>query len=343
MGRTIVLLSTIAVGLLLASGVALAASTVVEKTFTNSDGISILSPLPSSGASPPTAANPYPSAISVSGFNAGSSIRDVNLKLSGFTHLAPKDVDIILQHGDQSAIVMSDVGCFSVVDLGLGLTLDDEAANAVPDDCGSPLTSGSYQPIDYEYENGNPDEDATFPSPANTLPTDGSALSVFDGTDPNGTWNLFVVDDDLGNVGQFAGGWSLEITADSPDTKAPRVTMTTVPAAGAPRVAPWHNVKATFTEAMDASPTATDGDPSTINGTTFKLFKQGSTTKVAAAVSYDATTKKATLNPNANLQRGTKYKAVVTTGAQDLAGNQLDQNSNLDGLQRKTWTFTIRN
>ena len=147
MRRTIVLLSTIAVGLLLASGVALAATTVVTKTFTNSDGISILSP---TDASPPTAANPYPSAISVSGFTAGSTIRDVNLKLSGFTHGAPKDVDIILQHGGQSAIVMSDVGCFSVVDPGLGLTLDDEAANAVPDDCGAPLTSGSYQPIDYE-------------------------------------------------------------------------------------------------------------------------------------------------------------------------------------------------
>ena len=340
MRRTIVLLSTIAVGLLLASGVALAASTVVEKTFTNSDGISILDP---PGASPPTAANPYPSAMSVSGFNAGSSIRDVNLKLSGFTHGRPQEVDIILQHGDQSAIVMSDVGCFSVVDLGL--TLDDEAANAVPNDCGSPLTSGSYKPIDYEKETLlDPAEDATFPSPANTLPTDGSALSVFDGTDPNGTWNLFVVDDDtVGGSGQFAGGWSLKITADSPDTKAPRVTMTTVPAAGATRVAPGVNVKATFTEAMDASPTATDGDPSTIKGTTFKLFKQGSTTKVAAAVSYDATTKKATLNPNANLQRGTRYRAVVTTGAQDLAGNQLDQNSNLDGLQQKTWTFKIRN
>jgi Bacterial Ig-like domain len=341
MGRTIVLLSTIAVGLLLASGVALAASTVVEKTFTNSDGISILDP---PGATPPTAANPYPSAMSVSGFNAGSSIRDVNLKLSGFTHGAPKNVDIILQHGDQSAIVMSDVGCLSVVDLGL--TLDDEAANPVPVDCVPGFTSGSYQPTDSDTVGQPPQavEDATFPSPADTLPTDGSALSVFDGTDPNGTWNLFVVDDDtVGPSGQFAGGWSLKITADSPDTKAPRVTKTTVPAAGATRVAPWVNVKATFTEAMDASPTATDGDPSTINGTTFTLFKQGSTTKVAAAVSYDATTNKATLNPNANLQRGTKYKAVVTTGAQDLAGNQLDQNSNLDGLQQKRWTFTIRN
>jgi hypothetical protein len=40
---------------------------------------------------------------------------------------------------------------------------------------------------------------------------------------------------------------------------------------------------------------------------------------------------------------GTKHKTVVTTGAQDLAGNRLDQNPSLSGLQQKAWTFTIRN
>jgi Bacterial Ig-like domain len=128
-----------------------------------------------------------------------------------------------------------------------------------------------------------------------------------------------------------------------PDTTAPKVTNTTVPAAGAMQVGPGVNVTATFTEAMDASPTATDGDPSTINGTTVKLFRAGTTTAIGAVVSYNATTNKATLNPNSNLQLGTKYKAVVTTGAQDLSGNRLDQNSILEGLQQKTWTFTIRN
>jgi hypothetical protein len=61
-------------------------------------------------------------------------------------------------------------------------------------------------------------------------------------------------------------------------------------------------------------------------------------------VNYDATAKKAILNPNSNLQLGTKYKAVVTTGAQDLAGNRLDQDQDpSNGLQQKAWTFTIRN
>jgi Tol biopolymer transport system component len=131
--------------------------------------------------------------------------------------------------------------------------------------------------------------------------------------------------------------------ADTPaDTTQPKV-MSTSPANGAKRIAPGVNVTATFTEAMDASPTATDGDPSTITGTTFKLMKAGTTTAIGAVVSYNATSNKATLNPNANLQLGTKYKAVVTTGAQDLAGNRLDQNPTTAGLQQKAWTFTIRN
>jgi N-acetylglucosamine-6-sulfatase len=117
-----------------------------------------------------------------------------------------------------------------------------------------------------------------------------------------------------------------------PDT-APSVTSTS-PAANATGVAPGANVTATFSEAMMAS---------SINGTTFKLFKKGSTTKIGAAVSYDGATKKATLDPTNNLRLGTTYKAVVSTGAKDLAGLQLDQNSTTTGLQQKTWLFTVRN
>jgi len=126
------------------------------------------------------------------------------------------------------------------------------------------------------------------------------------------------------------------------DTTPPKVKSTS-PASNATMIDPGVNVTAAFSEAMDASPTATDGDPSTITGTTFKLMKAGTTTAIGAVVSYNATSNKVTLNPNANLQLGTKYKAVVTTGAQDLAGNRLDQNPTTAGLQQKAWTFTIRN
>lgn len=82
--------------------------------------------------------------------------------------------------------------------------------------------------------------------------------------------------------------------------------------------------------------------PSSINGQTFKLFRKGSTTKVGASVRYSAGTHMATLNPTNSLERGATYKAVVSTGAKDLAGNQLDQNSSLSGLQQKVWFFTVR-
>jgi hypothetical protein len=117
------------------------------------------------------------------------------------------------------------------------------------------------------------------------------------------------------------------------DTTPPRVSST-VPGANATGVAPGANITATFSEAMNVN---------SIKGTTFKLMKAGTTTVIGAVVSYDPSTKKAILNPNANLQLGTKYKAVVTTGTTDLAGNRLDQNSSLSGLQQKAWTFTIRN
>ena len=41
------------------------------------------------------------------------------------------------------------------------------------------------------------------------------------------------------------------------------------------------------------------------------------------------------------LERGTKYKAVVTTGAKDVAGNPLDQITTTTGLQQKAWSFTV--
>jgi dipeptidyl aminopeptidase/acylaminoacyl peptidase len=128
----------------------------------------------------------------------------------------------------------------------------------------------------------------------------------------------------------------------SADTDPPKVSSTS-PANTETRIAPGVNVTATFTEAMDAI--ADDGDPSTINGTTFKLVRlnaDGTTTRVTAAVSYDAATKKATLNPSSNLNSGRTYKATVTSGAQDLAGNALDQNPNIAGNQPKNWKFKVR-
>jgi hypothetical protein len=120
------------------------------------------------------------------------------------------------------------------------------------------------------------------------------------------------------------------LTFVTPDTTPPTV-RSTIPKSSADEVAPTANVRATFSEDMRSA--------SVMNA--FKLFKKGSTTQIAAQVSYDATTDTATLNPNNNLRRGVTYRAVVTTVAKDMAGNRLDQDGSTPGLQQKVWFFTV--
>jgi hypothetical protein len=115
--------------------------------------------------------------------------------------------------------------------------------------------------------------------------------------------------------------------------KAPKV-LSTSPKAKAKAVAPTASLRATFSKKMKAS---------SINGKTFKLFKKkASTKKLSARVAYNAATKKATLNPTTSLRKGLTYKAVVTTGAKDVAGIRLDQKRTTKGLQQKVWSFTVR-
>ena len=122
------------------------------------------------------------------------------------------------------------------------------------------------------------------------------------------------------------------------DTTAPRVDATS-PANGKTGVARGTNVRATFSEKMDVA---------TIGTSTFKLFKvnaDGTTTRVTnAPVTPSADGLSAKLDPYGSsdnrLAKNTKYKAVVTTEAKDVAGNALDQNPSLAGAQQKAWFFT---
>jgi hypothetical protein len=81
-------------------------------------------------------------------------------------------------------------------------------------------------------------------------------------------------------------------------------------------------------------------DPETIDGTTVKLVKKGTTTPVAATLSRPAPDK-VVLDPNKSLARGDTYTATIA-GAGDLEGNLLDQDPATPGEQPKTWTFKVR-
>jgi len=166
-------------------------------TFSNFGSISI----PASGTE--GIANPYQSIITVSGMTG--TITDVNVIIDGLSHTFPDDIDMLLVGpGGQKIILLSDAGGPGDV-ANLNITFDDEAA-ASPSN-GQFLESGTFKPSNYT-GNGGPID--VFPAPAPVGPY-GSLLSIFDGTTPNGSWRLFVFDDEGSDVGRIANGWSLDI------------------------------------------------------------------------------------------------------------------------------------
>jgi hypothetical protein len=81
------------------------------------------------------------------------------------------------------------------------------------------------------------------------------------------------------------------------------------------------SIEATFSETMD---------PATISTTTFILLN--GVTPIAGAVTYTASSKTATFNPNSDLTASTAYTVHITTEVKDLAGNAM--------AAVKTWIFT---
>ncbi|RYD46969.1 MAG: lamin tail domain-containing protein, partial [Verrucomicrobiaceae bacterium] len=179
--------------LLLSSLFTVGHATAATGSFTSSASISI--PTVTTTITPAT---PYPSSLNVSGLPGG--ISRMTVTLNGFSHTWPSDVDIMLVAPDgTSAIIFSDVG--SDIDANsLTLTLDDSSPALLPSS--SALTSGSYRPTNV----GSGD---VFSSPAPS-PNSNVLLSSFNGISPNGTWNLFVMDDSVGDGGSIAG-WTLNI------------------------------------------------------------------------------------------------------------------------------------
>lgn len=161
---------------------------------------------------------------------------------------------------------------------------------------------------------------------------DGTASRATTTTDSSGNWSLA-----LGSVANGSHSYTAKATDAAGNTSGASntrtVTVDTIkptvksvsPANLATRIGPANNVAAVFSEKMNAT---------TINGKTFKLYIRGSTTPVAATVTYDGALRKATLDPDAGLRRGATYKAVITTGVKDLAGNSM--------AASKVWSFTVK-
>lgn len=172
-------------------------------SFTNAGSITIPAGAPSTTLGP---ASPYPSIINVSGL--AGPVSKVTAQLVRLNHTFPADIDILLVGpGGQKLLLMSDVGSgFAVTNVTL--TFDDAASQSLP--VSGQITSGTYKP-------SNSDTADAFPAPAPAGPyPDPQLLSVFNGTNPNGQWRLFVYDDAGADVGNINGGWRLTINTAEP-------------------------------------------------------------------------------------------------------------------------------
>jgi hypothetical protein len=164
-----------------------------------------------------------------------------------------------------------------------------------------------------------------------------STVTIFEGTtskgttqtDAQGNWSKALsgvadgshtytakATDAAGNVSAASNARTLTV-----DTTAPSVNNV-FPGDTATGVAPNTNVTATFSEAMNAG---------TFSDQSFTLSKAGS--PVSAQVTYDQTSRTATLDPDVDLQAGATYDAKITTSVKDSTGNAL--------VQEETWSFTV--
>ncbi|MCM3872514.1 MAG: hypothetical protein ND895_17660, partial [Pyrinomonadaceae bacterium] len=175
----------------------------VAASFTNATAITITdcpNPCPASGQ----AASLYPSPITVSG--EVGVIQRVSVTLNGLSHAFPSDIDFLLvSPSGRKAVIMSDFGAGSPGVSSINVTLDDYAARPVPavvtGNTGVPFVTGSYRPAN----SGTTD---VFPVPAPASPFV-FTLSAFNGDAPNGTWNLFIIDDANLDAGSISGGWTI--------------------------------------------------------------------------------------------------------------------------------------
>ncbi len=162
----------------------------VTRTFTNGEAIAV----PGTGTE--GEADPYPSTIQVAGIKKGT-VLDVNLTLNALSHEDPGDLGVMLLAPNGRPAVLMDGAADNAAAEDVTVTFDDEAPAAIAAD--GPLTAGSFRP-------------SVFPFPSGTTAAH-PGLASFDGANPNGSWQLFVFDDNVDDTGAVADGWSLTIRA----------------------------------------------------------------------------------------------------------------------------------
>lgn len=164
---------------------------LVMYTVSNNAGIII----PDSGT-----ATPYPSTIDVVGIPG--TLSRLTVTLSGILHTCVSDIFVLLVGPTgQSVVLMTDVGGHTATPVPATLIFDDASLNDLPYLSGQTPT-GTYRPTSLVAT-------VEFTAPAPSAPY-GATLSGFNGTNPNGTWSLYVLDAYAWDEGVMFG-WTLSL------------------------------------------------------------------------------------------------------------------------------------
>lgn len=177
------------------------------KSFTNQNSIG--PPDRTANANPPGVPSNYPSIADING--ATGTVTKVRVTLGNLNHTFPGDLDIVLVGPQgQRTILMSDAGGGNPGVTGRTYIFDQSAAANFPT---TTAASGIYKPFNGDGPgNIEPGLIDVFPAPGPGSANYGAAnLDVFNGTNPNGIWKLYVVDDEAGDVG-FISNFTLEVT-----------------------------------------------------------------------------------------------------------------------------------
>lgn len=157
----------------------------------------------------------YPSQITVSGVSGNIPLAagSVKVTLNGFSHSFPDDVGIVLVGPTGAALLLQDGAGDDPDMVNVTYSLSDLGPVILPN--ATAWAAGTYKPTTHYTGDSFP-----APGPGTVYGNPGPAgagtatfSSTFGGTNPNGTWSLFIVDYTGGDSGLIAGGWTLDLTS----------------------------------------------------------------------------------------------------------------------------------
>lgn len=126
-------------------------------------------------------------------------------------------------------------------------------------------------------------------------------------------WERHIDEDHIDYMPTMGTQWFNSPYGGAADTIPPTI-QSVAPAANATTVPVGSSVVWTFSEALALS---------TVSGSNFMLVKDTDGSAVNGSLSINASRTVVTFTPAANLTAATAYRAIVTVGVKDLAGNQL--------------------